>query len=46
MEGLLELRIHPDGRRIALGVRTFGAELWAMEQLLPAAGRERSPLER
>ena len=35
MEGLLELRVHPDGRRIAFGARTFGAELWAMEQFLP-----------
>ena len=36
MEGLLELRVHPDGRRIAFGARTFGAEFWAMERFLPA----------
>jgi Tol biopolymer transport system component len=35
MEGLLELRVHPDGRRIAFGARKSRAELWAMEQFLP-----------
>ncbi len=41
MEGLLELRVHPEGRRIAFGARKFGAELWAMERFLPApAARE------
>ncbi len=41
MDGLHGLRVHPDGRRIAFFAWEFGAELWAMEQFLPApAARE------
>ncbi len=36
MEGLLQVRVHPDGRRIAFFASQLGAELWAMEQFLPA----------
>jgi Tol biopolymer transport system component len=36
MEGLLQVRVHPDGRRIAFYASKFGAELWAMERFLPA----------
>ena len=46
MEGLLELRVHPDGRSIAFGARTFGAELWAMERFLPAPAAREIALEK
>jgi Tol biopolymer transport system component len=36
MAGLLDVRVHPDGRRIAFFASQFGAELWAMERFLPA----------
>lgn len=36
MEGLLQVRVHPDGRRIAFFASQLGGELWAMEQFLPA----------
>ena len=36
MPGLLQVRVHPDGRRIAFFGWEFGAELWAMERFLPA----------
>jgi Tol biopolymer transport system component len=35
MAGLLDVRVHPDGRRIAFFAQEFGGELWAMERLLP-----------
>lgn len=35
MKGLLEMRVHPDGRRIAFSGSALGAELWAMERFLP-----------
>jgi Tol biopolymer transport system component len=37
MEGLLQVRAHPDGRRITFFAMKLGAELWAMERFLPAA---------
>jgi Tol biopolymer transport system component len=46
MDGLLELRVHPDGRRIAFGARTFGGELWAMEQFLPPPSAREIALEK
>ena len=46
MEGLLELRVHPDGRRIAFGAWTFGAELWAMERFLPPPKAREIALEK
>jgi len=30
------LSVHPDGRRIAFDSGTFGAEVWVMENFLPA----------
>jgi Tol biopolymer transport system component len=36
MAGLLDVRAHPDGRRIAFFAQEFGGELWAMERFLPA----------
>ena len=35
IQGLLEMRVNPDGRRIAFSASESGAELWAMEQFLP-----------
>jgi hypothetical protein len=32
-----ELRVHPDGKRIAYSVRGNGAEYWVMQNFLPAA---------
>jgi Tol biopolymer transport system component len=46
MDGLLELRVHPDGRRIAFDAKKFRAELWAMEQFLPAPAAREIALER
>jgi Tol biopolymer transport system component len=37
MEGLSEVRPHPDGRRIAFSAGAFRAEIWAMENLLSAS---------
>jgi Tol biopolymer transport system component len=39
-----EIHLRPDGRRIAFDVRKGGAEVWVMENFLPASGDEdRSP---
>jgi Tol biopolymer transport system component len=35
MEGLSEVRPHPDGRRIAFSAGAFRAEIWVMENMLP-----------
>jgi Tol biopolymer transport system component len=35
MAPLLEVRVHPDGRRIAFSAFENGAELWVMERFLP-----------
>jgi Tol biopolymer transport system component len=35
MPGLSEVRVHPDGRRIAFAAGEFRAEIWAMERFLP-----------
>ncbi|MEX1246713.1 MAG: hypothetical protein WEF99_18360 [Thermoanaerobaculia bacterium] len=40
MKGLLQVRVHPDGRRIAFFAWDFGAELWSMERFLPVGARE------
>lgn len=34
MEGLSEIRVHPDGRRIAFSAGQFNAEIWVMENLV------------
>jgi Tol biopolymer transport system component len=36
MEGLRDLRVHPDGRRIVFGAGQPRAEVWVMENFLPA----------
>jgi Tol biopolymer transport system component len=45
MPGLVEIRVHPDGRRIAFSAGMPKPEIWAMENLLPmlqaAFGNER-----
>lgn len=46
MPGLLQVRVHPDGRRITFFAWEFGAELWAMEQFLPAPTAREIALER
>ena len=46
MEGLLEVRVHPDGRRIAFFAMKLGAELWAMERFLPAPKPREIALEK
>jgi Tol biopolymer transport system component len=46
MEGLLRVRVHPDGRRIAFSASQLGAELWAMEQFLPAPKTRETALQR
>ncbi len=46
MKGLLEVRVHPDGRRIAFSAAEFGGELWAMERFLPAPKEREIALER
>ncbi|MDA2925049.1 tetratricopeptide repeat protein [Acidobacteria bacterium AH-259-L09] len=35
MEGLVHLRVHPDGRQIAFTARQFKQEVWVMENFLP-----------
>jgi Tol biopolymer transport system component len=45
MEGLSEVRPHPDGRRIAFSAGAFRAEIWAMENLLPATEVQKTALE-
>jgi Tol biopolymer transport system component len=46
MEGLLQVRVHPDGRRIAFFASQLGAELWAMEQFLPTPEARAITLEK
>jgi hypothetical protein len=46
MAGLLDVRVHPDGRRIAFFASQFGAELWAMERFLPAPEARKIAQER
>ncbi len=46
MGGLLQVRVHPDGRRIAFSGSQLGAELWAMERFLPAPEAREIALER
>ena len=35
LDKLRQLRIHPDGHRIAFQAGEFSAELWVMENFLP-----------
>jgi Tol biopolymer transport system component len=46
MAGLLDVRVHPDGRKIAFFAWEFGAELWAMERFLPAPEAREIALDR
>jgi Tol biopolymer transport system component len=46
MEGLLQVRVHPDGRRIAFSGWEYGGELWAMEQFLPAPEARKIAVEK
>jgi Tol biopolymer transport system component len=46
MAGLLDVRVHPDGRRIAFFAQEFGGELWEMERFLPAPEAREIALER
>jgi tricorn protease-like protein len=46
MAGLIDVRVHPDGRRIAFFAQDLGAELWAMERFLPAPKAREIALER
>ncbi len=46
MAGLSEVRVHPDGRRIAFSAAEFGGELWAMEHFLPPAEPSQTASER
>jgi Tol biopolymer transport system component len=46
MAGLLDVRVHPDGRRIAFFAQEFGGELWAMDQFLPAPKTRETALEK
>jgi Tol biopolymer transport system component len=46
MEGLLQVRVHPDGRRITFFASQLGAELWVMEQFLPAPEAREIALEK
>jgi Tol biopolymer transport system component len=39
MNGLSEVRPHPDGRRLAFSAGEFRAEVWAMENLLPEVSK-------
>lgn len=39
MPQLRNLRVHPDGQRIAFDSGSFGAELWVMENFLPGQQR-------
>lgn len=39
-----DLRLHPDGRQIAYVAGEYGAEIWVMENFLPAPPRTPSPV--
>jgi Tol biopolymer transport system component len=39
MPNMTELRVHPDGRRIAFTARTEHEEVWAMENFLPRSAQ-------
>jgi dipeptidyl aminopeptidase/acylaminoacyl peptidase len=39
MEGLRDVRVHPDGQRIAFRAGHNQGEVWVMESFLPAAAR-------
>lgn len=47
MEELRELRVHPDGRRLAFtGGKKNASEIWVMENFLPAAQTRKTPASR
>ena len=35
VKGLRELRVHPDGKRVAMWAQEPGAEIWVLENFLP-----------
>ena len=37
IQGLRELRVHPDGKQVAILVQQPGSEIWVLENFLPAA---------
>jgi hypothetical protein len=43
MDGVGELSIHPDGRRIAFTAGSRKEEVWVMDNLFPAAQTARAP---
>jgi Tol biopolymer transport system component len=46
MEGLRDLRLHPDGRRVAFAAQHSKAEVWVIENFLPQAQLQRSSAAR
>lgn len=47
MDNMMEIQVHPDGRRVAFNGGQFRAELWVMEHFLPpVAGRAASRAQR
>ena len=45
MEGLSDLRIHPDGKRIAFTAGHHGREVWVLENFLPKTEAQAARLE-
>lgn len=43
MDGLGDLRMHPDGKRIAFTAGQFKAEVWVMENLMPVLRASKQP---
>ena len=41
MDGMKNIRIHPDGRRIAFACMQGDREIWAMENFLPASSADK-----
>ena len=37
IKGLQQLRVHPDGKRVAILAQQPGAEIWVLENFLPTA---------
>lgn len=35
MEGMVDLRLHPNGKRVVFSAGTSSAEIWVMENFLP-----------
>jgi len=41
VKGLTQLRVHPDGKRVAMSIEEPGAEIWVLENFLPRVARAR-----